>query len=93
MDFGGDEFHALKPIAESHFHIAVFPGANISTCTFIAGIAGKPAIYESVQTVDPVPAQLGEYAGSYASKEVDPVWSPDGRYLYFASDRGGSMNL
>ena len=22
-----------------------------------------------------------------------PVWSPDGRYLYFASDRGGSMNL
>jgi len=23
----------------------------------------------------------------------DPVWSPDGRYLYFSSDRGGSMNL
>jgi len=23
----------------------------------------------------------------------NPVWSPDGRYLYFASDRGGSMNL
>lgn len=22
-----------------------------------------------------------------------PVWSPDGRYLYFSSDRGGSMNL
>jgi Tol biopolymer transport system component len=22
-----------------------------------------------------------------------PTWSPDGRYLYFASDRGGSMNL
>jgi len=22
-----------------------------------------------------------------------PAWSPDGRYLYFASDRGGSMNL
>lgn len=22
-----------------------------------------------------------------------PVWSPEGRYLYFASDRGGSMNL
>jgi Tol biopolymer transport system component len=22
-----------------------------------------------------------------------PVWSPDGAYLYFASDRGGSMNL
>jgi Tol biopolymer transport system component/tRNA A-37 threonylcarbamoyl transferase component Bud32 len=23
----------------------------------------------------------------------DPVWSPDGTYLWFASDRGGSMNL
>lgn len=23
----------------------------------------------------------------------DPVWSPDGKYLWFASDRGGSMNL
>jgi eukaryotic-like serine/threonine-protein kinase len=23
----------------------------------------------------------------------DPVWSPDGKYLYFVSDRGGSMNL
>ena len=22
-----------------------------------------------------------------------PVWSPDGRFLYFSSDRGGSMNL
>ncbi len=22
-----------------------------------------------------------------------PTWSPDGRYLYFSSDRGGSMNL
>jgi Tol biopolymer transport system component len=23
----------------------------------------------------------------------NPVWSPDGKYLYFASNRGGSMNL
>jgi Tol biopolymer transport system component len=23
----------------------------------------------------------------------DPVWAPDGRYLYFVSDRAGSMNL
>jgi len=23
----------------------------------------------------------------------DPVWSPDGMYLYFASDRGGSQNI
>ena len=25
--------------------------------------------------------------------EGSPAWSPDGKYLYFASDRGGSMNV
>ena len=28
-----------------------------------------------------------------AATDWGPVWSPDGNYLYFASDRGGSMNL
>jgi Tol biopolymer transport system component len=28
-----------------------------------------------------------------AAVDWDPVWSPDGRYLYFVSDRGGAMNL
>ncbi|MFN2502418.1 MAG: TolB family protein, partial [Pyrinomonadaceae bacterium] len=28
-----------------------------------------------------------------AAIEGSPVWSPDGKYLYFASDRAGSMNL
>jgi eukaryotic-like serine/threonine-protein kinase len=30
---------------------------------------------------------------SDAALDWNPVWSPDGRDLYFASDRGGSMNL
>jgi Tol biopolymer transport system component/serine/threonine protein kinase len=30
---------------------------------------------------------------SSAATDWNPVWSPDGRYLYFASDRGGAMNL
>jgi len=25
--------------------------------------------------------------------DVRPAWSPDGRYLYFSSNRGGSMNI
>jgi Tol biopolymer transport system component len=28
-----------------------------------------------------------------AAVDWNPVWSPEGNYLYFASDRGGSMNL
>lgn len=28
-----------------------------------------------------------------AAFDWSPVWSPDGKFLYFASDRGGSMNL
>jgi eukaryotic-like serine/threonine-protein kinase len=28
-----------------------------------------------------------------AAVDWNPVWSPDGKYIYFASDRGGSMNL
>ncbi len=27
------------------------------------------------------------------SMDWNPVWTPDGRHLYFASDRGGAMNL
>ena len=30
---------------------------------------------------------------SDAALDWNPVWSPDGSHLYFASDRGGSMNL
>jgi len=30
---------------------------------------------------------------SDAAMDWDPVWSPEGRTLYFASERGGSMNL
>jgi Tol biopolymer transport system component len=39
------------------------------------------------QTQSPVPVVSGP--------EFDwgPAWSPDGRFLYFSSDRGGSMNL
>jgi Tol biopolymer transport system component len=28
-----------------------------------------------------------------AMTDWNPVWSPDGRYLYLSSDRGGAMNL
>jgi Tol biopolymer transport system component len=36
---------------------------------------------------EPVPITNDPYT------DWSPAWSPDGQYLYFASDRGGSMNL
>ena len=42
-----------------------------------------------------IPAVGGEPVAVTDDAAVDwnPVWSPDGNYLYFSSDRGGSMNL
>lgn len=42
-----------------------------------------------------VAADGGEPVAVTTDSHMDwnPVWSPDGRYLYFSSDRGGSMNL
>jgi len=42
-----------------------------------------------------IPANGGEPLEVTNDPAMDwnPVWSPDGNYLYFVSDRGGSMNL
>jgi len=42
-----------------------------------------------------VPAEGGERLVLLEDAPLDwsPTWSPDGRYLYFSSDRGGSMGL
>jgi Tol biopolymer transport system component/tRNA A-37 threonylcarbamoyl transferase component Bud32 len=48
-----------------------------------------------VMDVYTVPAGDGESVAATDDRATDwsPVWSPDGRYLYFVSERGGSMNL
>jgi eukaryotic-like serine/threonine-protein kinase len=42
-----------------------------------------------------IPADGGEARAVTNDPQLDwsPSWGPDGRFLYFASDRGGSMNL
>ena len=42
-----------------------------------------------------IPAGGGEPVQATDGRSVDwsPLWSPDGRYLYFASDRSGTTNL
>ncbi|HEV7919866.1 MAG TPA: protein kinase [Thermoanaerobaculia bacterium] len=47
-------------------------------------------------TVDPDapgPNETVERVTADAALDWNPVWSPDGRYLYFGSDRDGTLNL
>lgn len=86
VDFGGDEYHPLKPIKESHFHIGEVPWSEHLDVHFVAAEGGRPArieqswdggkpdVYEWVQAVDPTAAELGDYAGGYVSEEIDPVY-------------------
>jgi Tol biopolymer transport system component len=47
------------------------------------------------RSIASVPAEGGAAIAVTNATAFDwsPVWSPDGKYLYFSSDRGGSMNL
>ncbi len=86
MDTGDNDFHELKPIAPSHFHLAGVHWSDDVDFHFIAADAGKPRsleqtykdgkpdLYESVATFDPTPTQLADYAGAYTSEEIDPIY-------------------
>jgi hypothetical protein len=86
IDLGGEDFHALKPFEEGHFHIADVPWGNDIDLHFVAADAGKPRrleqlstggkpeVYESVAPFDPTAAELPDYTGAYVSEEIDPVY-------------------
>jgi serine/threonine-protein kinase len=42
-----------------------------------------------------IPADGGEAVAvtNGSTTDLNPIWSPDGRYLYFSSNRGGSINV
>ena len=63
-------------------------GYRIAYTKRLLGRAGLAKVYT-------IPAQGGDTLAVTSDKATDwnPTWSPDGKYLYFASDRGGSMNL
>ncbi len=57
------------------------------------GIApgGSSRVVWTVAAAGGVPVRVTQSEGT--SLNWNPVWSPDGRFLYFASDRSGSMDL
>jgi Tol biopolymer transport system component len=59
------------------------------------GMVGESA-QRDLWTIDPRakdPRQTVVRVTNDAAVDWNPVWSPDGRYLYFGSDRNGAMNL
>ena len=53
------------------------------------------ALKDPTRDIWTLPANGGESVRVTDDIHMDwnPTWSPDGKYLYFSSDRGGSMNL
>jgi CubicO group peptidase (beta-lactamase class C family) len=81
--FSEDERLELTALSENRFQLVVYP----VTFTFSDPVAGtpqrinvqspgneKPDVFELVSEFKPTPTQLAAYAGSYVSKEIDPVY-------------------
>jgi len=83
--FGDNDF-LLKPASENLFHLADLPfgdqvnirfepAAKEKTWRIVQSFGdGKPTIFESVTAFTPKAGELAEYAGSYGSEEIDPVY-------------------
>jgi Tol biopolymer transport system component/DNA-binding winged helix-turn-helix (wHTH) protein len=92
---------AAAPHAEAQLRmIASHPEKNLYQASFspdqrwISFIAA-PAIEAGISTIYVVPASGGEWTRITEAKYFDdkPRWSPDGRRLYFVSNRTGFFNV
>jgi serine/threonine protein kinase/Tol biopolymer transport system component len=89
IDVATGERHPPHPILEAD---AVQPswspgGKRIAYWGSVPGVATRAVWTVSVSGGEPVRVT------SDSALNWNPVWSPDGRHLYYVSDRGGSMNL
>ena len=69
---------AIEPSWSPHGHRIVYAGSSPSDLWSV-GVHESP----------PKPIRITEDAVI----DWNPVWAPDGNYVYYSSDRGGSMNL
>jgi eukaryotic-like serine/threonine-protein kinase len=55
----------------------------------------RPDRYGQREHIFTIPVSGGEAVAvtDGSSTDLNPVWSPDGKYLYFSSNRGGSSNI
>ena len=55
----------------------------------------RPDRYGQREHIWTIPAAGGQAVAitDGSSTDLNPVWSPDGKYLYFSSNRGGSSNI
>ncbi len=86
VSFDIENDYALKPVSETFFHVADTPGGDQANFQFEPAVGdkprrllqsfadGKPDVFESVTPSAPTPAQLADYAGSYVSQEIEPVY-------------------
>jgi CubicO group peptidase (beta-lactamase class C family) len=73
----------LSPLSDNRFLLVVFPVAfafdrTTAGAPWRLSVQGpgqnEPDVFERVTEFQPTPEQLGGYAGSYVSEEIDPVY-------------------
>jgi hypothetical protein len=86
VSLGREEDFILKPVGETLFHLAEVPFGDQVNLHFEPAAGnrprrllesfddGKPNVFEAVTPFTPSAAERAEYAGSYVSDEIDPVY-------------------
>jgi hypothetical protein len=86
VSFDVEDGYALKPVSETPFHIADTPWGDQANFHFepaagnqprrlLQGFGdAKPDVFEFVSPSTAPPAAVADYAGSYVSQEIEPVY-------------------